>query len=114
MRRIVSDSLQLIAKSIPTGKDRDYTEIIEDMAQLSHELIKEAGLTTEDIEYIGIGSPGVCDRRMEFCYMLIILISMMCQWQRKCKHISLPVFIENDANCAALGESLAGAAKDVL
>ena len=27
--RMVSDSLQLIAKSIPTGKDRDYTEIIE-------------------------------------------------------------------------------------
>lgn len=29
------------------------------------------------------------------------------------KYISLPVYLDNDANCAALGESMAGAAKDV-
>ncbi|NLM09897.1 MAG: ROK family glucokinase [Clostridiaceae bacterium] len=112
---IVSDSLQLIAKkSIPTGKDRDYTEIIEDMAQLSHELIKEAGLTTEDIEYIGIGSPGVCDRENGILlYANNINFNDVPMAKEMQKHISLPVFIENDANCAALGESLAGAAKDV-
>ena len=112
---IVSDSLQLIAKkSIPTGKDRDYTEIIEDMAQLSHELIKEAELTTEDIEYIGIGSPGVCDRENGILlYANNINFNDVPMAKEMQKHISLPVFIENDANCAALGESLAGAAKDV-
>ena len=29
------------------------------------------------------------------------------------EHIPLPVYLENDANCAALGESVAGAARDV-
>ena len=48
------------------------------MAQLSHGLIKEAELTTEDIEYIGIDPVLVyVTGRMGFWYMLIILISMM-------------------------------------
>lgn len=112
---ILSDNLEMVAKgSVPTGKGRSYQEIIRDMAELSKKLIADAGLTNDDIEYIGIGSPGVCDRENGILLYAnninFIDVPMAEEMQ---KYISLPVIIENDANCAALGESIAGAAKDV-
>lgn len=112
---IVSDDLKMIAKgSVPTGKERHYTEIIRDMAELSKKLIIDAGLTTDDIEYIGIGSPGICDRENGvLLYANNIKFNDVPMAKEMQKYISLPIFLENDANCAALGESVAGAAKDV-
>lgn len=112
---IVSEDLKIIAKgSVPTRRNGEYPEIIKDMAELAKKLIIEAGLTTEDIGYIGIGSPGVCDRENGILLyannIKFIDVPMVKEMQ---KHISLPIYIENDANCAALGESVAGAAKDV-
>lgn len=112
---ILNKSLKMIVKgSAPTGKDRGYSEIIKDMADLSNKLIEEAGLTTDQIEYIGIGSPGVCDREKGILlYANNIKFSDVPMAKEMQKYIPLPVLIENDANCAALGESIAGAAKDV-
>jgi glucokinase len=112
---IVNDNFEFVAKgSVPTKRGAEYTEIIRDMAQLSQKLILDAGLTVNDIEYIGIGSPGVCDKENGILLYANNLnfynVPMVKEMQ---KHISLPVYIENDANCAALGESLAGAARDV-
>lgn len=112
---ILDENLKIVIKgSVPTGNEREYPEIIKDMAQHSLKLIKEAGLTIEDIAYIGIGSPGVCDREKGILLYAnnigFIDVPMVSEMQ---KYISLPIYIENDANCAALGESVSGAAKDV-
>lgn len=112
---IVSGDLKIVAKdSVPTKKGAEYTEIISDMAGLAEKIISEAGLTTDEIEYIGIGSPGVCDReRGILLYANNIKFNDVPMVEEMQKHIPLPVYLENDANCAALGESMAGAAKDV-
>ncbi len=112
---IVDENLKIIKKgSVPTGNGRHYSEIIRDMAVLTLELMKQTGLSIEDIQYIGIGSPGTCDRENGYLlYTNNINFNDVPMRQEMQKYIPLPVYIENDANCAALGESMAGAAKDV-
>ncbi|NLX77989.1 MAG: ROK family glucokinase [Clostridiaceae bacterium] len=112
---IVDKNFSMVAKgSVPTGREREYTDIIRDMADFSKRLITDAGLTTSDIEYIGIGSPGVCDRENGILlYANNIKFNNVPMAKEMQKYISLPVYLDNDANCAALGESMAGAAKDV-
>ena len=58
----------LIAGKVPTGKDRPYGEIAADMAGLVQELSVRAGLGTEQIEAVGIGSPGTIDSKNGVIY----------------------------------------------
>ena len=112
---ILDENLKMVIKgSVPTGKEREYPEIIKDMAEHSMKLIEEAGLTVEDIKYIGIGSPGVCDRENGILlYANNIGFNNVPMASEMQKYITLPIYIDNDANCAALGESVSGAARDV-
>jgi len=112
---ILDENLKLIKKgSTPTNVDRHYTEIIKDMALLVLRLLDEIGLTVQDVPYIGIGSPGVCNREkgilLYSCNLKFDNVPMREEMQ---KTIPLPVYLENDANCAALAEGLVGAARDV-
>lgn len=108
---ILSDGGELIIKDkIPTDVDRPYGEIIEDMAKLVSGLAARAGVT---LEAVGIGSPGTVDSKSG-----VIVYSNNFGWKNvplgnKIGNIlKLPVFITNDANAAALGESYMGAGKD--
>ena len=61
---IVDENGKILHKdSIPTQKERDYTEIIRDMAELSKKVVADAGYTLDDIEAVGIGSPGTIDNK---------------------------------------------------
>ncbi len=112
---VLNEELQIIKKgSVPTGNQRHYTKIIKDMAQLVLSLLKETNLSVKDLGYIGIGSPGICDRGAGvLLYTNNILFKDVPMRSEMQKYIPLPVYIENDANCAALAESKAGAARDV-
>ena len=112
---ILDENMKIIRKgSAPTGGDRHYSEIIRDMAQLSLKLLDEAGLTVKDIPYIGIGSPGTVDRENGILlYSNNIKFDCVPMREEMQKLIPLPVYLENDANCAALAEGLVGAARDV-
>jgi glucokinase len=68
----------------------------------------------ENIPYIGIGSPGISDRENGILlYSNNIKFNHVPMRQEMQKTIPLPVYLENDANCAALAEGLVGAARDV-
>lgn len=112
---VLDENLNIIKKgSVPTGNTRDYSEIVKDMAGLVESLIKETGLTYKEVDGIGIGSPGTCDRENGvLLYTNNIKFNEAPLRAELQKYIPLPVYLENDANCAALGESLAGAARDV-
>lgn len=60
---IVDSEYKLVVKSsVPTNvAGRTGEEIIADMGKLCANLVKEAGLTFDDIEYVGIASPGAID-----------------------------------------------------
>jgi glucokinase len=112
---LVDEKGVLIHKdSIPTKREREYGEIIKDMAMLSLKVIKDSGYDIKDIKSIGIGSPGTPNSKdgilVYNCNLGFRNVPVRTEMQ---KYIDLPVYLENDANCAALAESVAGAAKDV-
>lgn len=110
---IVDENLQLVAKhSVPTQAERPYQQIVEDMAKAVFTAMKEAGVSLEQCTSVGIGSPGICDSETG-----TVIYTNNIKWENVPltaelqKWIPLPCYLSNDANCAALGEVAAGAAK---
>ncbi len=112
---IVDDQGQLLNKeSIKTNAQRPMEEIIHDMGSLAVKVIEAAGLKEEDISAIGIGSPGTPDNKAGVLVYAGNLPFKMAPMRKLIREvIDLPVFIDNDANCAAMAEAVAGAAKGV-
>jgi len=112
---LVDETGTIIYKdSVPTMREREYPEIVKDMAMLCLKIINDAGIDIKNVKSIGIGAPGTPDNKNGILVYANNLkfknVPMRMEMQ---KYISLPILIENDANCAALAESVAGAAKDV-
>ena len=105
----------LAKKSVKTLADRPFDEIVADMAKCILDLLAEQGMTENDIVSIGIGCPGNLDTengRLVYANNFkngtdVPLRKLMQQ------HINKPVYLGNDANVAALGETISGAAKGV-
>lgn len=101
----------LAQKSIPTGGERKNRYVVEDMAQLVLDLLESEHLTQDDIKSVGIGSPGSIDEEKgevvfagNFAdFKHVPMVSIMKE------RIKVPVYLNNDANVAALGESMFGA-----
>lgn len=102
----------IIKESTPTIKGRSYQEIVKDMALLSKKVIKSSQIKDLKIDHIGIGIPGTPNSKdgiAVYCANLkFINVPMREEMQ---KYIDLPIYLENDANCAALAESKVGCAK---
>ena len=95
----------LVQGSVPTLNERDFTEIIKDMAELCKNITKKAGFQLEDIKAIGIGSPGSVDNKNGVVvYANNIKMNNAPVAAELKKYIDVPVNIENDANAAAYGE----------
>jgi glucokinase len=112
---LVDENGRILHKdSVPTLRDREYPEIIKDMAMLTLKVIKDAGKDIKDVKSIGIGSPGTpnCkDGILVYANNLKFRnVPIRAELQ---KYIDLPVYLDNDANVAGLAESIAGAAKGV-
>lgn len=112
---VVTESGELLNKvSIKTNADRAMEEIITDMGKLAKQAIEEAGISESDVSAIGIGSPGTPDNKagtLVYATNLPFTNAPMRKIIREV--IDLPVYIDNDANCAAMAESVSGAAADV-
>lgn len=111
---IVNEKFEIIAQgSVPTGADRPGEAIVKDMAALCKQLIADNGIDVEQIDSLGIASPGIVDdetgcviyaNNLHFQNFPIL---PMLKEQLPIKEMH----IENDANAAAWGEAIAGAAK---
>ena len=79
--------------------------IVKDMVFLSKQLIKDAALELNDIEAVGIGCPGTINFETgEVIYSNNIKMEHYMLAKEFQKYLNLPVKIDNDANCAAMGE----------
>ena len=111
---IVNEKFEIVAQgSVPTLADRSGEAIVEDMAMLCKKLIADMGLTDADITSLGIASPGIVDDETGYVvytnnlpFKNFPIIPML----RERLAIE-EMHIENDANAAAWGEAIAGAAK---
>ena len=110
---VVNESYEILAKaSVKTNLPRPEEEIAADMAKVSKEAAEQAGLTMADIEWIGVGTPGVANSAtgvIEYSNNLGFHNTPMVKYLETA--LGKPTFIENDANAAAYGEYVAGAAK---
>ena len=107
---IVDENGNILHKSsCPSGTERGYKAIIEDMSQLALRLLLENGHTLDEVHSVGVGIPGIQDPRtgrLPFCTNLkwydVPMIELIQQT------IDKPVYIANDATVAGLAESIAG------
>lgn len=107
-------NLNIIDKdSCPTLAHRSGEEIVADMADLAKNLIARNHLTLNDIEYLGIATPGIANSRLgmvEYANNLPFKNFPVAEVFKKYLPVSR-IYLANDANAAALGEALVGAAR---
>lgn len=110
---VVDEEYNIVSKaSTKTNCPRPEKEIADDMAKMALQAVENAGLTINDIEWVGIGTPGIANSStgiIEYSNNLGFKNTPMVKYIKET--IDKPVFIENDANAAAYGEFVAGAAK---
>ena len=111
---IVDKDLNLLWQdSVPTGADRPADLIMDDMAALCKKLCADHGIALSEVESVGIASPGIANHDtgvVEYANNLPFRkfpIGPMLSERLDGKK----VYLENDANAAAWGEAIAGAAK---
>lgn len=86
--------------------------IVQMVEEVIAQTISETGAVREDFLGVGIGSPGPLDRERG-----IVIVTPNLGWRdfplrdEIAKRVNLKATLDNDANCATLGEWWAGAAK---
>lgn len=109
---VVDDDYNIIGTSkTPTNSPRSADEIFDDITDVCEEAVKTAGLTMEDIDSVGMGTPGTVNQDGVIEFANNLAFNNVPARTMLAKRINKPeekVFIENDANCAALGEAYAG------
>ncbi len=110
---IVNDNYGITASSTcRTCTHRSTEELLDDIAFQAHKLVTEAGMTMADIDMVGIGSPGTCNTKAGIVeYACNLNFENLPLQQEMENRLQRPTMIDNDANAAAFGETLAGAAR---
>lgn len=111
---IVDENYNIVLKDkVPTRTERPTSAIMDDMANLCKSLVERLNLTFEDIGSAGIATPGAVDIANGVVrYSPNIKMENYPIAQELKNRIPVKnVFVENDANAAALAEAKAGAGK---
>lgn len=103
----------LASKEVPTHAEAGADAVIENAAKEALKLLEEEKIQMEQCVGVGVGVPGTVDWKSGMvCYSNNIRWENVYLAEEMGKWFPLPVRIANDADCAALGEAVAGAAKD--
>ena len=116
---VVNDEYEMVGKAkTPTATTRSADEIFDDIAKVCKEAMAQAGVTIKDIFSVGIGTPGTVNKEgvIEFANNLGF-VNVPAK-EMLIERLGIEnVYVDNDANCAALGEAQAGSghgAKDFI
>ena len=109
---VVDDHHRIVAEAgLPAGAHRPAEQVVADMCRAVELALDKAGLTPADCASIGVGTPGTCDpergvvvRAYNLNWFDVPVCAMLTA------HFGLPARLSNDANCAALAETVAGGA----
>ena len=104
---VVDESGKIVAKeSCVTRATEPYPVIVEDMYKLCLSVVKKAGLEQNNIEAVGIGCPGTVNSKTGVITFAANLnfkkVNIVKEFK---KHWNIKTVVNNDANCAALGEA---------
>lgn len=110
---VVNDKCEIIGEGKrKTNAPRPAEAICDDIAAATFDAIKNAGISIDDVECIGIGAPGSINPKtgvIGFSNNLGFNNVPMVELLEN--RIGKKIYIDNDANAAALGEMIAGAGK---
>lgn len=111
---LVAEDFEILVKdSLPTQATRPAEQIVDDIALLCRRVCDAAGVLTSDVGAVGIASPGVANHDtgvVEYANNLPFRHFPIAQLLRERFPVER-VSVENDANAAAWGEAVAGAAR---
>jgi glucokinase len=109
-------SREIAMRSQPTHAENGADSVVERICQMVEDVIAvtcaETGATRDDFLGVGIGSPGPLDREHG-----IVIVTPNLGWRdfplrdEVSSRVGLPASLDNDANCATLGEWWTGAAR---
>ena len=117
---VVDDECKIIARSSIKTSPREkkdntpptYEEVLEQIKKAVRSACDEAGIAVNSISSIGVGCPGICNSQsgvVEYSNNLnFVNVPLRSDME---KEFGIKVYLENDANAAAFGEFVAGAAK---
>lgn len=93
--------------SCPTAES-----MVDALVRLSREAVAQAGLQESDVHAVGVGIPGAVDRIRGIVIEAVNAPFSNTPFTEMFRQRwDVPVYLENDANCAVLGEGVAGGAK---
>lgn len=103
---IINDKGEVIYEKKETSASLDASEILKTLKETLGVIIDYAKINDINISGIGIGSPGRISSELG---MVIDCTPNLKNWKgielkKELSIFDLPVFVDNDANCAALGE----------
>lgn len=110
---VIDDNYSIVGKA--TKKSHSYRpseDIFKDIVDTAKEAVKNSGESWDAVEFVGMGIPGTYNKStgiIEFCSNINILNFGAKKYLEDA--LNKKTFIDNDANCAALGEFFAGAGK---
>ena len=111
---IVDETHHIVAeKCAPTVVQNGVASLLDDIAACVRDTLADGGFTLADCAGAGIGVPGICDTQYH-----VVRYAHNIGWDNVPvsdelgRRLGLPVCFANDADCAALGEVVAGAAKN--
>lgn len=95
-----------------TEPERGARGVVANIHAAVDEAMSDAGVSLAALAGAGVGTPGICDARRG-----VVVLAGNLHWENVplaamlSERLGLPVLLENDANCAALGEQWCGAAR---
>jgi glucokinase len=99
-------------QSIKTESECGYAVVVKNIAALVEEVLRESETDAGEIARIGVGCPGCCNSDTGIVELCVNLGWKGVPLVRDLSELTgIKVAIENDANAAAYGEFVAGAAK---
>ena len=109
-------SAELVMRSQPTRADLGAEVVVDRVVQMVEDAITiaraETGVPREAFAGVGIGAPGPLDRKQG-----VVIVAPNLGWKNLPlrdlvqERVGLPATLDNDANCATLGEWWTGAAR---
>ena len=112
---VVSEDMKIIGRGkVKTKCPRPAAEIFDDIKVAVDMAIKDAGITMDEVSTVGVGTPGSVNKNngyIEFANNLGF--DQVPAKEMLEERLGKTVFLDNDANCAALGEAIAGVGKGV-
>lgn len=109
---LCQDSGEIVAKQTVPTRIGDPDGLKADMKMLAKKVCDSRGISYKHVTSIGLGVPGsFVKETCTFEFATNLQMSNVCFADTFKPEFDVPVYLDNDANCAALGEALRGAGR---